>query len=523
MSLETRLRRELQAEEARLAPPPGDLDRVVRRGRRKKMAAAVGNVLLILALTGVTALLVRSVGRERPVTEEEPAPTVTTLSTTPTATTAPGPSTTPTTKPVTTTMPQAALSSGNLIVAGQEGISVVRDGQTEVVYDLATRLALDDLRGGVVFQLQVSSPTTILWLPAGATQPEELAVPGGTETLQLHDVAIIEGSPTVVYTRRSGTTPEDTTEELFVHDLATGQSRQVVRVGGWESGPSQVSYGGGRFLVSRLAEAETSFQFLSEAGEPLEVPGNPRPEPQQSPVFAGSLSPDGSSMAYLAQEEAGGASALLVSDLAAGEQAASFPLAEAPPLGRTDFDGRLAVASLQDGRQFANFLLDLAGNSLDKLQVSGLPTLLMSEVGAVGSPDEELPGPVAETRREIMEAAAAGDVQRLVELALAGRDSFSYSFGGSNPPSPDELREAWVTLPPLVEVLQLPHGTLESEEIIYVWPSAAAGNPTEEDWAALSGLYSEEEIAQMRQFGGYIGFRVGITEDGDWIFAVAGD
>jgi hypothetical protein len=40
---------------------------------------------------------------------------------------------------------------------------------------------------------------------------------------------------------------------------------------------------------------------------------------------------------------------------------------------------------------------------------------------------------------------------------------------------------------------------------------------------ALEGLYSDEEIATFINYGSFLGWRVGITEGGDWQFFVAGD
>jgi len=125
-----------------------------------------------------------------------------------------------------------------------------------------------------------------------------------------------------------------------------------------------------------------------------------------------------------------------------------------------------------------------------------------------------------------------GDETGLVDLALEhGR--FTYSFGGYSPPSREELLDAWgrTDFENMITVLDLPYGTKETQlepdvySTIYVWPSAFGDNPTDADWQAVedSGLHTAEEIEQMHEFGGYTGWRIGITEDGDWLFFVAGD
>jgi hypothetical protein len=140
-----------------------------------------------------------------------------------------------------------------------------------------------------------------------------------------------------------------------------------------------------------------------------------------------------------------------------------------------------------------------------------------------------LPPPVAEMRRAILRAAVACDYTRLEELALAGEDTFIYSFGADSQPA-----EHWRDLEAsgqrpmamLVGTLALPF----SREIfdiepylLYVWPSAYLVESTDEDWAALAELYSPEELELFREYGSFIGWRVGLTETGDWRFFVAGD
>ena len=78
----------------------------------------------------------------------------------------------------------------------------------------------------------------------------------------------------------------------------------------------------------------------------------------------------------------------------------------------------------------------------------------------------------------------------------------------------------------LVRTFSLPWAreSLDIEPYVYyAWPSAYLIESTEVDWAALGELYSAEELETMRDYGSFIGWRVGITETGDWRFFVAGD
>lgn len=143
---------------------------------------------------------------------------------------------------------------------------------------------------------------------------------------------------------------------------------------------------------------------------------------------------------------------------------------------------------------------------------------------------EGLPLPVEERRHMIVEAAVACDYDRLAGLTA---DQFTYSFGVSDDFA-GFLREReadggeQAPLRYLTGMLDRPYGTIETEEeTLYVWPSAFAYDSWDdvpaEDREALKPLYDEEDFAFFEQFGGYIGYRIGITAEGEWRFFVAGD
>ncbi|MGH9053703.1 MAG: hypothetical protein ACRDWX_11930, partial [Acidimicrobiia bacterium] len=397
------------------------------------------------------------------------------------------------------------------------------DGSTSVWGEGPVMLAVDDLLGGFVFQVGTSA-SSIMRLSAGSAEATELIPQEPDEALELHEVAMIGGSPQVVYTRRSGLPgTEQAREELHLYDLTTGADEVVGTVGGSPSGPTRVSYGAGRFLLSMNAEGVTWFEFLADDGSPVEVPGNPRTEEQGQQDFLvfvghGVQSPDGSAMAYLRGHPRSEAPfELVMVDLVAGQELIVTPVegAHETTVTRLEWDGEMAVVSFTDRSPvvLAN------GDALSLSEVTGTASLLRRPAPS----SAPLPPVVAETRDTIRAAAEAGDLGRLVGLALAGGDSFTYSFGGNNPPSREELLEAWQdpeVMATVVALLDLPH---TEQDGIYAWPSAFSANPTDEDWTAVEVLYSEEEIAQMKQFGGYTGYRIGITAEGDWIFFVAGD
>lgn len=139
-----------------------------------------------------------------------------------------------------------------------------------------------------------------------------------------------------------------------------------------------------------------------------------------------------------------------------------------------------------------------------------------------------IPQPVAQTLGDIVSAARECDFDRLEAL---GGDNFNASFGGDDPSTLWTMQEENGEQPmyALMRILDMPYGTIDlGDELLYVWPSAAAfDGPWDElpeaDRQALLSLYTEEDLQSFADFGGYYGYRIGITASGDWSFFVAGD
>jgi hypothetical protein len=154
-------------------------------------------------------------------------------------------------------------------------------------------------------------------------------------------------------------------------------------------------------------------------------------------------------------------------------------------------------------------------------------------------PQSELPPTVLDIRKQIIDAALRCDYNALNALALDGRDFFSYSFGapGKAPGNywrmieeeeEPGLRQPVLSL--LVQTFDLSYCTDQFEDpdgegtvTQYAWPSASCARPTDEQWAELESLYSDEEIRGWKDFGSFIGWRIGILDDGDWTSYIAGD
>jgi hypothetical protein len=140
-----------------------------------------------------------------------------------------------------------------------------------------------------------------------------------------------------------------------------------------------------------------------------------------------------------------------------------------------------------------------------------------------------LPAAVAEMRARIRAAAVACDFDGLAALGEEGE--FTYSFGESGDPAGawrDGEEDGARPLLFLAVLLDAPHAAVDGgDEMQYVWPSAFAYEtwdevpPAARD--ALLTVYDRGALQQFSQFGSYIGYRIGITAEGDWIFFVVGD
>lgn len=154
--------------------------------------------------------------------------------------------------------------------------------------------------------------------------------------------------------------------------------------------------------------------------------------------------------------------------------------------------------------------------------------------------DQDLPEAVARMREDIAAAAVACDYDALERLALAGGgdDGFTFSFGAPERGPAAFWRdieesdvEEGTSLPlaMLVELLGTEPDVSTQGPTIYTWPAVAVHEqPTDEDWAKLEGVFPDDRLEAMKRASreqgiGYLDYRIGITESGDWIFFVAGD
>jgi len=145
---------------------------------------------------------------------------------------------------------------------------------------------------------------------------------------------------------------------------------------------------------------------------------------------------------------------------------------------------------------------------------------------AAPQPVEGLPEAVAETRDAIVAAAMTCNFE-LLESIAGERFSTSFAGGGSENLSGwnDKGLEPTVTL---LHLLAMSNASIPGPEgEIYVWPAAHSYETweqvTEEEMDELARIHSEGELDSFASAGAYLGWRTGISENGEWMFFIAGD
>lgn len=146
---------------------------------------------------------------------------------------------------------------------------------------------------------------------------------------------------------------------------------------------------------------------------------------------------------------------------------------------------------------------------------------------------EGLPKPVARLRDQILEAARSGDVEKLRPVLESNEMPPTLSLTRIDDPidflkassGDEEGRELLAILSEILEAgwVHVDEGTPQE---MYVWPYFARYpldklSPPQE--VELYRILTAADVEEMRRFGAYIFYRVGIGPDGTWHYFVAGD
>jgi len=168
--------------------------------------------------------------------------------------------------------------------------------------------------------------------------------------------------------------------------------------------------------------------------------------------------------------------------------------------------------------------LALTGCGRDEPEVVEEPTIEVptgDEAPTDGAVIGDLTTEAATTVRALRDAAAASDWDAVA--ALVPSDGFTADFGGTDDPI-----ALYRSLPEdvLAIVVELLDGDSARIGDLTVWPALHARVPfTVEDAErpALEARFGAEAVAGWEAAGAYLGWRIGIQDDGTWRFLVAGD
>ncbi len=146
----------------------------------------------------------------------------------------------------------------------------------------------------------------------------------------------------------------------------------------------------------------------------------------------------------------------------------------------------------------------------------------------------EIAYPARRMHKLLVDAAKAGDISKLGEYIGTGEDMTMLSLGGLDEDPIEFLKsmsgdeDGYEILAILQEVLEAGFVHLDkgTENEIYVWPYFY-GIPLRDldarQRVEMYKLLTHGDFEEMKNFGAYSFYRVGITPEGRWRFFVAGD
>lgn len=170
-----------------------------------------------------------------------------------------------------------------------------------------------------------------------------------------------------------------------------------------------------------------------------------------------------------------------------------------------------------------------------EIKVPGATTGWVNAAFVTETVPQELPLAVLQTVDRIRDAAAGKDWDQLAEIATEGDAPFHATVDQPFT-DPSALAAHWraqAAEEPLADILlalltlrawEESTGTNaeDSEVIVHVTPAFML-EPSAANRRALEAALGTELVAQWTAGGEYLGYRVGITDGGDWRFFVAGD
>lgn len=169
-----------------------------------------------------------------------------------------------------------------------------------------------------------------------------------------------------------------------------------------------------------------------------------------------------------------------------------------------------------------------------KEEAEDLEVSQADEIPEVSYDLDALPFPTRRMHQLILEATKSGDIEKLRAYIGTGESMTMLSLGGVDGDPIDFLRqEAGDTngheiMAILQDILEAGYVHLDkgTDRELYVWPYFFAyplDKLTDPQMVELFRIVTYGDFQDMKDFGGYIFYRAGITATGRWTFFVAGD
>jgi hypothetical protein len=146
---------------------------------------------------------------------------------------------------------------------------------------------------------------------------------------------------------------------------------------------------------------------------------------------------------------------------------------------------------------------------------------------------EKLPVPVRRLREQILEAAKTGDIEKLRPIVDANDEPPQFGFTQADDPiaylkSQSGDAEGREILAILSEVLEAGyvHVDVGTTEEMYIWPYFARyplDKLTAPQMVEMFKLLTAGDYEDMKSYGTYLFYRLGITPTGEWSYFVEGD
>ena len=386
-----------------------------------------------------------------------------------------------TTTAATTASPGSGLELDQpVLVTGIDGVfQIGTDGTITGLLDGPVSVAVDDARGGLLYQLESGRSrepddrsTIVWWIPKGAGGAQELLVPAPSSghLLTLHDTYATPSGFAVLYTRHETTQPVDEmVDSLRRFNVPDRQVTELYSQGAIGQGFGDASAGGALISGTWYGEVGSECFLLELDGRRVDLVQPAAGDPAADEYVGGcALSPKGTRLAFVTTPPE--RVTVSLRHLETGEQTEFEILEGDARVGAIDLSDRTLLVNLEREGPLSAIVFDLDAPDVSprRLPIAGVarftsqpldigrqaaspttspaptsstttstsaptsaPTTPPARCSAADVPippaQDHLPGPVADLRAEILLAATACDFDRLNELAVAGDIPFIHT------------------------------------------------------------------------------------------------